>query len=138
VHHAVLPLIHDAASAVGWLAAAVVLAGYALMVSGRIAADGAVYLTVNAVGSLGLAVSTVASHAWQSALVNVLWLVFGVHPLRRALRRRRASHQRAQAHRGGVVGGVERLDQQLVDGDIGGGLDGCRDGEERQLAARVP
>src|SRR5947208_10638380 len=90
VHAVFLLPFPEAAAVVGWVAAALVLVGYELMVSGRLAADSARYLTINAAGSAGLAVSTVASHAWQSAMVNVLWLAFGMAPLHRALQRRRA------------------------------------------------
>jgi hypothetical protein len=70
---------------IGWIAAILVLSGYMLMMSKKVSADGVVYLGLNAAGSFGLGLTTIAAHAWQSAVVNVLWLAFGIAPLGRAV-----------------------------------------------------
>ena len=83
-----IPLLDLAASTVGWVAAVTVLVAHGLMMSGRIGANGVTYLSANAAGSAGLAMSMAVANAWQSAVVNALWLVFGIAPLLRVLRRR--------------------------------------------------
>ena len=94
-------LFSDSIPIIGWLAAIMVLTGYVLMMSKRVSADGVVYLALNAAGSFGLGLTTIAAHAWQSAAVNVLWLAFGIAPLGRAvhakLRRMQAGSQLAHA-----------------------------------------
>ncbi len=72
---------------VGWIGAAALLTAFALLTAGRMAATGAVYLSLNFGGSAGLALSTAAAHAWPSSTVNVLWLAIGFGPLVRAWRR---------------------------------------------------
>ncbi len=79
---------------IGWLGAISLLLAYLLLLRHRIAADGRVYLSLNFLGSAGLAVSTSAAHAWPSAAVNVIWLVIGVGPLVRVASRR---HSRRSA-----------------------------------------
>jgi hypothetical protein len=69
---------------IGWLAAVVVLASYALLTSGRLAPSSVPYLAMNAVGAIGLALSTAVAHAWPSSVVNIIWLVIGIRPLARA------------------------------------------------------
>lgn len=94
MHSGFSSLLDAAASTIGWVAAAAVLLAYMLLMTGRVTADSVIYLTANAAGSAGLALSMVVAHAWQPAVVNVLWLIFGIAPLVRALRgrlRRRAS-----------------------------------------------
>jgi hypothetical protein len=89
--------------AIGWIAAILVLSGYMLMMSKKVSADGVVYLALNAAGSFGLGLTTIAAHAWQSAVVNVLWLAFGIAPLGRAVaskvRRVRKARAKARAAR---------------------------------------
>jgi hypothetical protein len=85
--------------AIGWIAAILVLSGYMLMMSKKVSPDGVVYLALNAAGSFGLGLTTIAAHAWQSAVVNVLWLAFGIAPLGRAVasKVRRVRRARAKA-----------------------------------------
>ena len=72
---------------VGWSGATSLLLAYLLLLGHKIAADGRVYLSMNVVGSAGLAVCTFAAHAWPSAAVNLIWLVIGAGPLARAATR---------------------------------------------------
>jgi hypothetical protein len=90
VLHDALLLVHDSGAVAGWVGAVVVLAAYGLMVAGRMPATSGRYLAANAVGSLGLGISALQLHAWQGATVNVLWLLFGLRPLGRAVQRRLA------------------------------------------------
>jgi hypothetical protein len=88
VRHELLPILHATATTIGWVAAVAVLCAYALLMAGRTSSSSLGYLAVNAAGSAGLAVSMAAIHAWQSVLLNTLWLVFGVAPLVRGWRER--------------------------------------------------
>jgi peptidoglycan/LPS O-acetylase OafA/YrhL len=73
---------------IGWSGAIGLLLAYLLLLGHRVAADGRVYLSLNFLGSAGLAVCTSAAHAWPSAAVNLIWLVIGAGPLVRAATRR--------------------------------------------------
>ena len=69
---------------IGWSGATSLLLAYLLLLGHRIAADGRVYLSLNFLGSAGLAVCASTAHAWPSAAVNLIWLVIGAGPLARA------------------------------------------------------
>lgn len=69
---------------IGWAGAVLVLTAFGLNTRGRVTARSVSYLAMNAVGSVGLAISTAAAHAWPSAAVNVVWLGLGLPPLVRA------------------------------------------------------
>jgi hypothetical protein len=71
-------------AAIGWAGAAVLLAGYGLGATGRLRATGRTYLLLNIIGAAGLAVSTVAAHAYSATAVNVAWIAIGGVPLLRA------------------------------------------------------
>lgn len=81
-------------SIIGWLAAASLLLGYRLVTTGRVQGESLTYLGLNMFGSLGLGLSTAATHSWPSAANNLIWLLMGIGPLVRAValfRRRRAT-----------------------------------------------
>lgn len=82
---ALLPLLM---TALGWVAAVVVLGAYGLLMSGRATPTRIRYLGLNLLGSAGMAASMLTVHAWQSAAVNAIWLVFCVGPLVRRLSQR--------------------------------------------------
>ncbi|QYC40445.1 hypothetical protein Nocox_14145 [Nonomuraea coxensis DSM 45129] len=63
---------------VGWAGAAVLLAAYALVSSGRIHGDGLTYQLMNLFGSVGLMVNSAWSAAWPSAGLNLVWAAIGV------------------------------------------------------------
>ncbi|MEW9548907.1 hypothetical protein [Nonomuraea sp. NPDC050783] len=65
-------------TAAGWAGAAVLLAAYALVSSGRIAGDGMAYQLMNLFGSVGLMVNSAWSAAWPSAGLNLIWAAIGV------------------------------------------------------------
>lgn len=112
VHNVFAPLLHTAAADIGWLAAATVLIAYALLMTGRTKPDAIGYLIANALGSLGMGVCMFAQHAWQSVLVNALWLLFGLGPLVKQMRLARARPHQPRIRRGPVsaraVGGARR------------------------------
>ncbi|MGI5270574.1 CBU_0592 family membrane protein [Nonomuraea sp. CA-218870] len=64
--------------AVGWLGAALLLAGYALVSSARLNGDGLRYQLINLVGSISLMINSAYNDAWPSAGLNLVWAAIGV------------------------------------------------------------
>ncbi|MEQ4716531.1 hypothetical protein [Nonomuraea sp. B19D2] len=64
-------------AAVGWAGAALLLAGYALVTSSRLAGDGVTYQIVNLAGSVGLMINSAYNAAWPSAGLNLIWAGIG-------------------------------------------------------------
>ncbi len=64
--------------AVGWLGSILVVAAYALNISGRMRSDAPFYLWANIIGSIGLILNTAYVGAYPSAAVNIIWVVIGV------------------------------------------------------------
>ncbi|MEV6159150.1 hypothetical protein AB0L53_53345 [Nonomuraea sp. NPDC052129] len=64
--------------ALGWLGAALLLFGYAMVSSSRMSGDGAHYQVINLAGSIGLMVNSAANAAWPSAGLNLVWALIGV------------------------------------------------------------
>ncbi|MBN9212780.1 MAG: hypothetical protein J0I95_14855 [Microbacterium sp.] len=62
---------------VGWAGTVLLVAAYALLTAGRLAAGGWVYQTMNLVGGLALLVNCVSLSAWPSAALNVVWFGIG-------------------------------------------------------------
>lgn len=65
----------------GWLAAALILAGYALISTGRLEPRSVTYQLLNAVGAIGFIINSGWNGALPSAALNVVWLgiaIFGL------------------------------------------------------------
>lgn len=71
---------------IGWIGAACLLLAYALVSRGRVAGGGRPYQLLNIVGSIGLAVNTIAYKAWPSTALNAFWLAIGLVALARLSR----------------------------------------------------
>jgi hypothetical protein len=69
-----MDLLLDAA---GWIGAALLLAGYALVSSAKISGDGRPYQVMNLFGSLGLMANSAWNAAWPSAGLNLVWAAIG-------------------------------------------------------------
>lgn len=90
-----------AITVIGWMASVSLLAGYRLVTTGRVHGESLIYLALNMFGSVGLGLSTAATHSWPSAANNLIWLGLGVVPLTRALRiRARIREPRAETAAG--------------------------------------
>lgn len=63
---------------VGWLGAALLLYGYAMVSSGRMSGDGRPYQLINLAGAVGLMVNSAYQSAWPSAILNLIWTGIGV------------------------------------------------------------
>ncbi|MFD0891059.1 hypothetical protein ACFQ08_41475 [Streptosporangium algeriense] len=70
-----MPLFVDI---LGWAGAAVMLYGYAMVSSSRMAGDGPRYQVINLAGSAALMVNAAWHSAWPSAILNVVWAVIGL------------------------------------------------------------
>jgi hypothetical protein len=63
---------------VGWIGAALLLTGYAMVSSARLNGDGVPYQLINLAGSVGLMVNSAYYAAWPSAGLNLVWAAIGV------------------------------------------------------------
>lgn len=77
----------------GWLAAALILGAYALLSTGRLAADSTVYQALNVAGAAGFIANSGWYGAWPSAMLNVAWLAIGTYALVRLRRQASGSPQ---------------------------------------------
>lgn len=62
----------------GWVGAVMILGAYGLITLGRWRSDSLSYQVTNAVGAVALLVWACSIAAWQSALINAVWVVVGV------------------------------------------------------------
>ena len=74
---------------VGWLGAGGVLAAYALVSTGRIAAASFSYQWLNLVGAAGLAINTFYYMAYPSAALNLVWGGIALYAIGNLIRVRR-------------------------------------------------
>jgi len=82
--------MHIAIEVVGWIGAALILAAYALLSTGRMRGDSALFQWMNVLGACGFVVNSGYNGAYPSAGLNVIWIGIGVYAL---LRRRPADPQ---------------------------------------------
>ena len=76
----------------GWLAALLILGGYALLTAGKVNARSPVYQWMNVVGAIGFVINSGYFRAWPSAALNVIWAGIGMVALVKiAATRRRAA-----------------------------------------------
>jgi hypothetical protein len=67
----------------GWAGAVMILGAYGLLTIGRWESDSLRYQVTNALGAVALLVWATSIAAWQSALINAVWVVVGLVGLRR-------------------------------------------------------
>lgn len=75
----------------GWIGAALILTGYALISFRKVEGNSFVYQLMNIVGSIFLAANTLYYGAVPSSLVNIIWAiiaVFAIFSIARSWRRR--------------------------------------------------
>ncbi|MGW0803191.1 CBU_0592 family membrane protein [Nonomuraea sp. NPDC002799] len=73
-------------AAIGWIGAALLLVGYAMVSSSRMPGNGAAYQLMNLAGSIGLMVNSAYNAAWPSAGLNLVWAAIGVVALVKLIR----------------------------------------------------
>ena len=64
---------------IGWIAAAAVLAAYALVSTGKVKSASYSYQSLNLVGGIGLAVNTGYYMSYPSTALNVVWALIAVY-----------------------------------------------------------
>ena len=74
--------------AAGWLAALLILGGYALLTAGKVTARSPLYQWMNVVGAVGFVINSGYFKAWPSAVLNVIWAGIGIVALIRIAARR--------------------------------------------------
>ncbi|SNR90524.1 hypothetical protein SAMN05216276_1001123 [Streptosporangium subroseum] len=62
----------------GWVGAGIMLYGYAMVSTSRMAGDGTPYQAINLAGSIALMINSAYHSAWPSTILNVVWGVIGV------------------------------------------------------------
>lgn len=62
----------------GWAGALLILAGYALLTSGRVTAQSPLYQWINVVGAAGFVVSGLANQVYPVAGLNIVWMGIGI------------------------------------------------------------
>jgi hypothetical protein len=67
---------------IGWSGAALLLAAYALLSTGRLKAESTTYQLMNILGAVGFVVNSGWNGALPSAAMNVVWLGIGLYALR--------------------------------------------------------
>jgi len=73
----------------GWLAALLILGGYALLTAGKVNARSPLYQWMNVVGAVGFVINSGYFKAWPSAVLNVIWAGIGIVALVRIATARR-------------------------------------------------
>ena len=78
---------------VGWAAALLIIAAYALLSSGRLQGQSPAYHLMNVLGAAGFVVNSGWNGALPSAAMNVVWMGIGAYAL---LQRRRPAPEESQ------------------------------------------
>lgn len=77
--------------AVGWLAALLILAAYAMLTAGKLEAQSRAYHWLNVLGAAGFIVNSGWNEAFPSAALNVVWAGIGLAALWRIAHRKGSS-----------------------------------------------
>ncbi|MGH8132189.1 MAG: CBU_0592 family membrane protein [Steroidobacteraceae bacterium] len=70
-----------AVEVIGWIAAVLIVAAYALLSAGRFTAESKWYHLMNILGAIGFVVNSGWNGAFPSAALNVVWLGIGSYAL---------------------------------------------------------
>lgn len=76
---------------VGWAAAVLILAAYALLTAGKVDARSPLYQWMNVAGAIGFIVNSGVNGAYPSAVLNVIWAGIGAAALWNIARSRSSS-----------------------------------------------
>lgn len=86
-----MTVLEIAIEAVGWAAALLILAAYALLSAGKLAATDRSYQWMNVVGAAGFIVNSGWNGAFPSAALNIVWAGIGLAALWRIAHRKGSS-----------------------------------------------
>ncbi len=64
---------------IGWVAAAMMLAAYVLLTTGRLPSNSPVYQWLNVLSGAGFIVNSGWNGAYPSAFINVMWMAIGLY-----------------------------------------------------------
>lgn len=64
---------------VGWLAAAVMLAAYLLLTSGRLSSRSNLYHWMNVLSGAGFVINSGWNGAYPSAFINIVWIAIALY-----------------------------------------------------------
>ena len=81
--------IEIAVEIAGWIGAALILGGYALLSAGKVDGRSLSYQMMNVIGAAGFVINGWWHGALPSATLNVLWLMIGAFAAIRILKRRK-------------------------------------------------
>ena len=84
-------LMHTLIEAVGWIAAVLILLGYALVTAGKLEPRSVGYQLLNVFGAIGFIINSGWNGAIPSAALNVVWLGIGTYGLLRLRKARGGS-----------------------------------------------
>ena len=84
-------ILQIAIEVIGWAAAILILAAYALLTAGKLKADDRAYQWMNVAGALGFIANSGWNGAMPSAALNVIWAGIGLTALWRITRRKGSS-----------------------------------------------
>lgn len=71
---------------IGWVAAAMMLAAYLLLTTGRLGSNSATYQWLNVLSGAGFIVNSGWNGAYPSAFINVMWMGIGLYGVLRGNR----------------------------------------------------
>jgi hypothetical protein len=77
--------------AIGWLAALLILAAYAMLTAGKLEVQSRAYHWMNVLGAAGFIVNSGWNEAFPSAALNVVWAGIGLAALWRIAHRKGSS-----------------------------------------------
>lgn len=86
-----MTMLEFAIEAVGWAAALLILAAYALLSAGKLTADNRAYQWMNVLGAAGFIVNSGWNGAIPSAALNVVWAGIGLAALWRITQQKGSS-----------------------------------------------
>ena len=86
-----MTMLEYAIEAVGWVAALLILAAYALLSAGKLTARDRSYQWMNVLGAAGFIVNSGWNGAIPSAALNVVWAGIGLAALWRITRKKGSS-----------------------------------------------
>jgi hypothetical protein len=76
---------------IGWVAALLILAAYALLTAGKLEAQSRAYQWMNVLGAAGFIINSGWNRAFPSAALNVVWAGIGLAALWRIAHRKGSS-----------------------------------------------
>jgi hypothetical protein len=84
-------ILSIAIEAIGWLAALLILAAYALLSAGKLTANDRAYQWMNVAGAVGFVINSGWNGAIPSASLNVVWAGIGLAALWKIANRKGSS-----------------------------------------------